>query len=339
MSRRLRILTWHVHGNYLYNLSQVPHDFYLVTDAERSPHHGGRRGNLPWGDNVREAPAERLQEMSFDVLLFQSRAEWEGDRHRLLSEAQRRLPCIYLEHDPPQEHPTETKHWVDDPDVLLVHVTPFNALMWNSGSSPVRVIEHGVKLLVPAQYGGERECGIVVVNHLARRGRRLGLDVYREVARQVPLSLAGMGGEALQADRRSAARPGESATDRRSESRGEILGEVAQLRLPSLMAEYRFFFSPIRYTSLGLAVIEAMMIGLPIVGLATTELVTVIKNGENGFIDTRPDRLVTAMQQLLADPAQARILGAAARRTAEERFGIDRFVADWMQAIESVVAR
>lgn len=28
MSRkRLRVLTWHVHGNYLYYLSQAPHDF------------------------------------------------------------------------------------------------------------------------------------------------------------------------------------------------------------------------------------------------------------------------------------------------------------------------
>ncbi len=50
--RRLRILTWHVHGNYLYNLTQVPHDFWLVTDARRSTHRSGRSGILPWGANV-----------------------------------------------------------------------------------------------------------------------------------------------------------------------------------------------------------------------------------------------------------------------------------------------
>jgi len=44
-------------------------------------------------------------------------------------------------------------------------------------------------------------------------------------------------------------------------------------------AEYRFFFNPVRYTSLPLAVCEAMTIGMPIVGLATTELVSVIRNG------------------------------------------------------------
>src|ERR1700712_4036922 len=59
-SRRLRILTWHVHGNYLYYLTQVPHDFYLVADAERSTHRTGRSGSLPWGYNVHEVRTEEL---------------------------------------------------------------------------------------------------------------------------------------------------------------------------------------------------------------------------------------------------------------------------------------
>ena len=311
--RRLRILTWHVHGNYLYNLTQVPHDFYLATDAARSMHHSGRSGTLPWGPNVHEAPVEALRDMAFDVVLFQSRHEWDDAQHRILSEAQRRLPRIYIEHDPPQVHPTDTRHWVDDPNVLLVHVTPFNALMWDSGATPTRVVEHGVLPLQAASYSGHIARGVVVVNNLGSRGRRLGLDVYREVAARVPLTLYGMGSTEVGGD-----------------------GEVVNDRLPGVMAAHRFFFNPIRWTSLGLAIIEAMMVGLPIVGLATTELVTVIKNGENGFVDTRIDPLVDAMQRLLADPGLARELGAAARRTAEERFGIDRFVADWLDALAAV---
>ena len=312
-NRRLRILTWHVHGNYLYNLTQVPHDFYLATDAARSMHHSGRSGTLPWGPNVHEAPVEALRDMAFDVVLFQSRHEWDDAQHRLLSEAQRRLPRVYIEHDPPQVHPTDTRHWVDDPNVLLVHVTPFNALMWDSGTTPTRVIEHGILPLQPARYSGHIARGVVVVNNLASRGRRLGLDVYREAAARVPLTLYGMGSREVGGD-----------------------GEVVNDRLPGVMAAHRFFFNPIRWTSLGLAIIEAMMVGLPIIGLATTELVTVIRNGENGFVDTRLEPLVDAMQRLLAEPELARDLGAAARRTAEERFGIERFVADWLAALASV---
>ena len=313
MKRRLRILTWHVHGNYLYYLTQVPHDFYLVNDARRAQHHSGRSGTLPWGANVHDLPVERVRDSEFDVVIFQSRGEWETVQHEILSEAQRRLPRIYIEHDPPQEHPTDTRHWVADPNVLLVHVTHFNDLMWDSGPTPTQVIEHGVLLLSDARYSGHVPRGAVVVNNLPSRGRRLGLDVYREVERRVPLSLYGMDSKAIGGE-----------------------GEVGNSRLPDVLAAHRFFFNPIRYTSLGLAIVEAMMVGLPIVGLATTELVTVIRNGDNGFIDTDVDVLVDCMKELLADAALARSLGEAARATAFERFGIDRFVADWQDALTRV---
>jgi hypothetical protein len=311
--RRLRVLTWHVHGNYLYNLTQVPHDFWLLTDAQRSVHHTGRSGTLPWGDNVHEAPLERLAEMPFDVVLYQSRDAWERDRLQWLTPAQQALPRIVLEHDPPQQHPTDTPHWCDDPGALLVHVTPYNALMWNNGALPVRVVEHGIQPLSEPAWTGEIEQGLVVVNNILRRGRRLGLDLWQQTAAQVPLRLVGMGS---------------------LEAGGS--GEVAQHELPALMARHRFFFHPIRHTSLGLAAIEAMLIGMPVVGLATTELVTVIQSGHNGFIHTRPERLVEAMQQLLRDPALARQWGEAGRRTARERFGIERFVRDWLAVFDEV---
>jgi glycosyltransferase involved in cell wall biosynthesis len=314
-SKRLRILTWHVHGNYLCYLTQVPHDFYLVVDDERSTHHSGRSGTLPWGPNVHEAHVDRIREMAFDVILFQSRKAYEEEQFRLFSAAQLRLPKVYLEHDPPQEHPTNTRHWVNDRNVLLVHCTPFNALMWDSGDSPTRVIEHGVRLLAPARYSGELERGVVVVNNIGARGRRLGADIFAQAAAQVPLTLVGMNAQQVGGH-----------------------GELPNAELPGFMARHRFFFNPIRYTSLGLSIIEAMMVGLPIVGLATTELVTVVRNGEHGFVDTRPERLVDAMQLLLREPGAARRMGENARRVAEERFHIGRFVDDWLQALRDVAA-
>lgn len=211
MATRLRILTWHVHGNYLHYLTQAPHDWYLVTDDVRSPQHSGRSGTLPWGDNVHEAHVDAIREMVFDVVLFQSKAAYVEEQLTLLTPAQQRLPRIYLEHDPPQEHPTDTHHWVNDRNVLLVHVAPFNALMWDSGDSPTRVIEHGVKLLRPARYSGELEAGIVVVNNIGARGRRLGADIHERVAQAVPLTLVGMGAELVRTDSAEARRLGEGA--------------------------------------------------------------------------------------------------------------------------------
>lgn len=315
MPRRLRILTWHVHGNYLYYLSQIPHDLFLVTRPGHPCGYAGAVGALPWGPNVHEVPYNEVPRRLFDCVLFQHPDHFTHDRHALLTDAQRALPTIYLEHDPPQQHPTGTLHPVQDPSILLVHVTPFNALMWDSGITPTRVIEHGVLVDPAVRHTGELPRGISVVNHLARRGRRLGADVFAQARRGVPLDLVGMA----------------------ADQAGGI-GEVPNPELARFVARYRFFFHPIRYTSLGLAVVEAMTIGMPVVGLATTELATVIRSGENGYVDTRVDRLVDAMHRLIADPAMAREWGARARRTALERFGIARFIADWDAALRHVAA-
>src|SRR5690606_29701065 len=165
-------------------------------------------------------------------------------------------------------------------------------------------------------YRGDLDRGIVVVNDLCSRGRRLGSDIFEEARRSVPLDLVGM----------------------RTESCGG-LGEVPPMELPAFESRYRFFFHPVRYTSLGLAVCEAMMVGMPVVGLATTELPTVITNGEAGHVDTRVDRLVAAMQELIAEPREALWIGQAARRRAMERFNIDRFVADWHRVLCEVTGQ
>lgn len=311
--RALDILTWHTHGSYLYYLSQAPHRFHVVSQPGRPPGYGGRCGHIPWGDNVIDMPAAQIRDRRFDCVIYQDDHQYLRDRHVLLSDAQRRLPRIYIEHDTPRAHPVDQVHPVDDAGLLLVHVTPFNALMWDSGRTPFTVIEHGVTVPDDVRYRGGLARGLVAINHLSRRGRRLGADIYATAQAQLPLDLVGM----------EADLPGG-------------IGEVEHARLPAFMADYRLFFHPARYTSLGLAVIEAMMVGLPVVGLATTELSTVIENGHSGYTDTRPDALIAAMRELLREPALARELGERGRRRALERFHIDRFVADWNAALARV---
>jgi glycosyltransferase involved in cell wall biosynthesis len=310
--RRLKILTWHTHGAYLLYLSQAPHDFYVLSKPGRPAGYAGRAGHLPWGENVHDLPVGEAKRQALDLILFQDDPQYLEDQELYLSAAQRRLPKIYLEHDPPREQPVETPHVVSDPGVLVVHCTAFNRLMWDNGDVPTRVIDHGV-IAPRAAYTGELEKGLVVINHIARRGRRLGFDIYKKAKADVPLDLVGMGAQ---------------------EAAG--IGEVLHAELAAFAARYRFFFNPIRYTSMGLAVIEAMMIGMPIVALATTEMVTVIKDGVNGFIETDPEKLTARMMLLLGNRSLAASLGEAARKTARERFSIERFVADWNAAFLDV---
>lgn len=307
---RLRILTWHVHGSYLYYLTQAPHEFYLPTKPGKPEGYGGRLPGFPWGDNVHDIPADEVREQEFDCILFQSRRNYLQDQFEILSDVQRQLPKLYLEHDPPREHPTDTQHVVDDPETLLVHVTHFNQLMWDCGRTPTCVIEHGVTQ-PDVEYTGNIPKGIVVANGLRSRGRRLGVDIFQQVQRSIPLDLVGMGAESMGG-----------------------LGEIPHAQLPEFQAQYRFFFHPVRYTSLGLAVCEAMMAGLPIVGLATTELTTVIENGVSGYVDTNVESLIERMHELIAHPELAHRLGASAQEKARSRFSIQRFVQDWNAVFE-----
>lgn len=311
---RLRVLTWHVHGSYLYYLTQTPCEFYLPVKPGKPEGYGGRAGSFPWGPHVHDISADEVKNLEFDCILFQSKKNYLEDQYEILSEAQRQLPKIYLEHDPPREVPTDTRHWVDDPDVLLVHVTHFNRLMWDNNRTPTAVIEHGVLIPPTVQYTGELEKGIVVINGLHKRGRRLGLDVFEKVRQEIPLDLVGMGSQELGG-----------------------LGEIPNPELSAFTTRYRFFFNPIRYTSLGLSVCEAMMTGLPVVGLATTEMAVTIENDVSGYVHTDVDALINYMRRLLEDPAKASQLGSGAREAALRKFNMDRFTRDWLETFEYAI--
>ena len=309
----LKILTWHVHGSYLYYLSSLPHEIYLPVKTPRQGTYIGRTASYPWPDNVREIDASEVRRAQFDCIIYQTAENYLTDRLEILSQEQRELPQIYLEHDPPCEHPTDTRHPVDDPAMVTVHVTAFNQLMWDCGRTPTRVIEHGVVAPSHVCYKGDLAKGLVVINNIRPRGRRLGYDVFQTVRRLIDLDLVGMGWEEVHG-----------------------YGEVRHADLFAFQSAYRFFFNPIRYTSLGLAVCEAMTIGMPIIGLATTEMVTVIENGYSGYLATDVGSLIEKMRHLMQNPHEARRLGRGAKKTALKRFSIDRFVADWCQLLGDV---
>src|SRR5205807_7906486 len=139
-------------------------------------------------------------------------------------------PHIYLEHNTPRGHPTNTQHIVDDPNTLLVHVTHYNRLMWENRRTPTIVIEHSVAIDPDALYRGHLERGITVINSMSQRGRLVGCDLFLHAREQVPLDCAGMQSDELGG-----------------------FGDIPYRLLHRRMDDYRFLFSPIRYTSLPLS--------------------------------------------------------------------------------------
>ncbi|HET8523301.1 MAG TPA: glycosyltransferase [Thermomicrobiales bacterium] len=314
--RRLKILTWHIHGSYLHSLAHVPVEWYLPVKPDRRDGYGGRGDYQELPATMIEVPAEEVRTLDLDAILLQTPKNLFEDTAEILNSVQRRLPRVYLEHNVPRPHAVETRHPFDDPDGLLVHVTHYNRLMWDNGATPTKVIEHSVAIDPGVTYDGSIPAGITVANSMPRRNRITGLDLFLAARQQVPLEVVGIDAEKI------GGRPSMLYRD-----------------LHRFTSRYRFLFSPMRYTSLPLAVVEAMTIGMPVVALATTELPTVIENEVTGYISCEPDELIARMKQLLRDPALARRLGANAREVALARFGLDRFARDWGDAFEDVVDR
>ena len=312
--RRLKILIWHIHGSYLNSLARIEHDWYLPVRPGRPAGYGGRGPTFDLPDYVREVPSERVRDLPLDLIIYQTPKNYYEDQFEILSEEQRHLPRIYLEHNTPKPHASDTRHPVDDPGVLLVHVTHYNRLMWDNGRMPTKVIEHTVAIDPSIRYSGQLARGITVVNGMQKRPRIAGYDLFLDARMGIPLDAVGMETEAFGG-----------------------LGDIPYRHLHRRVADYRFLFSPMRYTSLPLAVIEAMTIGMPVVALATTALPTVIEHGVSGYVSCDMDELTHHMRALLADRALAERLGANARRVALDRFNLTRFIREWNAAFAEVI--
>ncbi len=313
--QRLKILIWHIHGSYLNTLARLDHDWYLPTKPHRPEGYGGRGPSFDLPNYMREVPAEEVKNLDLDLIIYQTPKNYGEDADEILSPQQRALPKIYLEHNTPKPHPTDTRHPVNDPNVLLVHVTHYNRLMWDNGRTPTLVIEHSVAIDPTATYRGTLKRGVTVINGMQKRPRITGYDLFLQAQETVPLDAVGMQTEALGG-----------------------LGDIPYRHLHQRLADYRFLFSPIRYTSLPLAVIEAMTLGMPVVALATTELPTVIENGKSGYISCDPYVLHEHMHYLLAHPEEAKVMGDYAKSVAQDRFGLERFKQDWNAAFARVLS-
>jgi len=310
----MRILIWHVHGSWTTAFVQGEHEHLIPVTPGRGPDGLGRARTWDWPASAVEVTAEQAADLDVDVVVLQRPHELEGLAEQWLGGRRpgRDVPAIYVEHNAPQGRIAEMGHpAADRPDLTLVHVTHFNDLFWDAGSTPTRVIEHGI--VDPGhRYTGELARAAVVINEPGRRGRVTGTDLLPRLNGEVPLDLFGIGAGAL--------------GGREDVRQGELHAEMARRRV---------YLHPIRWTSLGLSLIEAMQLGMPVVALATTEAPAAVPP-EAGVLSTDVDELRIGLQRLIDDPDEARACGEAARRAAIERFGLARFLDDWDALLEEV---
>jgi glycosyltransferase involved in cell wall biosynthesis len=319
----MRVLLWHVHGSWTTAFVHGRHEYLIPVTPDRGPDGLGRARTYWWPASAVEITREEAARAEVDVVVLQRPHELEGLAAEWLGGRRpgREVPAVYLEHNAPQGRINEMRHVAADrEDLVVVHVTHFNDLFWDCGRTPTRVIEHGI--VDPGdRYSGEVPAAAVVVNEPARRGRVTGTDLLGRLGAAVPVDLFGM------QSRRLAGAPGVRS-----------VADLPQERLHAEMARRRLYLHPVRWTSLGLSLLEAMHLGMPVVALATTEVVEAVPP-EAGVVSTRVEVLADAARRLVADPEQARLMGKAARAAATARYGLDRFLADWDVLLEEVRSR
>jgi hypothetical protein len=290
---------------------------------DRGPDGLGRARTWDWPASARDVPAERLRDEPVDVVVLQRTRDLDLVREWLGREPGRDLPAVFLEHNAPDGNVPDTRHpLADRDDIPIAHVTHFNRLFYDNGRAPTTVIEHGIP--DPGErWTGELARAAVVVNEPVRRGRTTGGDLLAGLAEVAPVDVFGMGLSGLH--------------ERYDLDRGRVAlhEDLPQVAMHAELARRRVYVHPVRWTSLGLSLLEAMHLGMPVVGLATTEAVEAVPR-EAGLLSTRPDRLWAAVREFLHDQDAARLAGKAARAAALERYGLDRFLRDWDALLEEV---
>jgi hypothetical protein len=316
----LRILIWHVHGSWTTAFVQGPHTYLLPATADGGPWARGRCGRNWPASSQDIAPAD-LAAADVDLVVLQRPEEVGLAEKWLKRRLGRDVPAVYVEHNTPRGDIPDTRHaMADRADIPVVHVTHFNALMWDCGAAPTMVIEHGV--VDPGErYTGELERSAVVINEPVRRWRVTGTDLLSTFARVTPLDVFGMGLDGL------------AEKTRVDAGRLEAVGDLDAESLATEMARRRLYLHTPRWTSLGLSLIEAMHLGMPVVALATTEAVRAVPP-EAGVVSADIEELTAAVRELLEDPEEARRRGKYAREFARRHYGLDTFLGRWQRLFD-----
>ena len=315
----MRILIWHLHGSWLTSFVQGPHTYLVPVTPGRGPFGLGRARTWDWPPTVSEVTPEELRGADVDVVVLQRPEEFQLASDWLGRVPGTDVPAVYLEHDPPPPDGPADHPMSGIPGLRIVHVTRFNARQWDCGLAPVTVIEHGIP--DPGRrWTGELARAGVVINDPLSRGATVGTDLLPGLSEDAPLDVFGMRVTGL-----AGALGIDAARCREFEDlpQHQMLGELAKRRV---------YVHPFRWTSLGLSLIEAMHLGMPVVALAATEAPAAVPAAA-GCVSADPAELRAALARLIADPAAAAEAGAAARDVACARYGLKRFLDDWDQVL------
>jgi hypothetical protein len=308
--RPLNILCSPTHERYESTLAKTGHNFYGITATDGN--NVAVQGMKPWNETFAKRPSNyRLVgntlpiDVGFDLVLSQNKF---GQFQNLAPIARAlQIPLISLEHTLPipmwrPEALEQCRSFRGDKNVFI---SRFSQKEWFPDET-FDIIEHGVDTNTFSLMGLEREpvC-MSVVNDWINRDWCCGFGIWQSIVQgTLPVKVLG--------DTKGLSKPAES--------------------IEHLVTEYNkslIFINTSTISPIPTSLLEAMSCGCAVVTTATCMIPEVIKDGYNGFLSNNPEELRERCIFLIQNPEIARKIGLNARKTIEEKFSVDRFVADW----------
>ncbi len=324
LAPRLRLVTINSHQPYVHLLAGLPHELTVID-------RGLEGGACGWDPRVRPLPdACRLAALAEARALAGARPFDVGIAHNvsdllaLRGLCDRRVLVIHVTLSgwmasegcpvPPRAFIDLLRAYLRRAPALVVFVSPLKRLDWTG--LPGVVQTPGVPEDVYSGYTGEQPVVLRVAHDLRRRAPQLRPALQEAALRGVPQLLLGHNAGT------PAARPARDWDHLRAAYRTHRCLLVTN--------------HPTREDGHNLAVIEAMMTGMPIV--TTPHPTSPVRHGREGLVGRDAAELRAHLARLLHDPELARRLGAQARATAGARYPYAAFLDAWDRRLRRVAA-
>jgi phosphatidyl-myo-inositol dimannoside synthase len=205
----------------------------------------------------------------------------------------------------------------------------------------VSVVPNGVVLAEPrrAAENGNGKVLMTVSRLVPRKGHDTVLRALPRVLEQLPDAVYRIVGTGPELQRLQ-----ELAKQLRISEQVEFFGQVSDGERQRLLSECNVFVlatreTPTDFEGLGIAVLEAMQQGKPVVVTRAGGVPEIVDDGSTGLIveADEPETLAEAMVELLRDPARASAMGRNAEVMVRERFGWDVIARQYLAEMKATI--
>lgn len=315
---RVNVLTFTTHERFQSAWADINATFLLWNDQYAKPwvhHYAAMPDNhvlLPFHPSSPAIPVE----IDLDLVLCQHHSQFD---RALQAATFYNVPLLRLEHTLPEEGWDEnTRRAVSSRrGDHNVYITDNQRLEWDSQVLPdTSVIYNAIDTnqFCPHEPWVPREpiC-LSVVNDWIKRDAACGFSFWKLATADLPTRVLGD-------------TPGLSK---------------AAANVQELTEAYRtslIFLNTATRSTFPTTVLEAMASGCCVVSYRAGAVTEAIEHGVTGFLVDTPEEMNAIVKRLLGNPAYCEVIGRAAAEKARQRFGLERFVREWGQALQ-VAAR